>query len=138
LPRPPQPDPNHIYSVPEKVEYEISFPIVTGYHQSSSLDVAIDWSLVTKVTIDPMRIPQVVELTPLTTPTARLQPMALARSLSYPSGNGALSFVISRSLFESLARFVCAGKLTTVQWQCPFISFFLELSSPPRGFWRKS
>jgi len=71
-PQPPQPDPNHIYSVPEKAEYEITFPIVTGYHQSGQFDVHIDWSKVAKVTIDPMKIPQVVELTPLTTPDGTL------------------------------------------------------------------
>ena len=67
-PTPPQPDPNHIYSVPEKAEHEITFPIVTGYHQSGALDVFVDWDRVSRVTIDPMRIPQLVELTPLTTP----------------------------------------------------------------------
>jgi type III restriction enzyme len=68
----PQPDPNHIYSVPEKAEYEITFPIVIGYHQSGSLEISVDWSRVSKVTIDPARIPQVVELTPLTTPDGTL------------------------------------------------------------------
>jgi type III restriction enzyme len=67
-PTPPQPDPNHIYSVPEKAGYEIAFPIVTGYHQSGALDVFVDWDQVSRVTIDPMQIPQLVELTPLTTP----------------------------------------------------------------------
>lgn len=71
-PQPPQPDPNHIYSVPEKAEYEITFPIVTGYHQSGRLEISVDWSQVSKVTIDPARIPQVVELTPLTTPDGTL------------------------------------------------------------------
>ncbi|MBX3485784.1 BPTD_3080 family restriction endonuclease [Phenylobacterium sp.] len=71
-PTPPQPDPNHIYSVPEKVEFEITFPIVTGYHQSGQFDVFVDWEQVSKVTIDPMRIPQIVELTPLTTPDGSL------------------------------------------------------------------
>ena len=67
-PTPPKPDPNHIYSVPEKAEHEIAFPIVTGFHQSAVLDVFVDWDQVSKVTIDPMQIPQVVELTALTTP----------------------------------------------------------------------
>ena len=67
-PTPPQPDPNHIYSVPEKAMHEITFPIVTGYHQSEALDVFVDWDQVSKVTIDPMQIPQLVELAPLTTP----------------------------------------------------------------------
>ena len=67
-PTPPQPDPNHIYSVPEKAEHEIAFPIVTGFHQSGELNVFVDWDQVSKVTIDPMQIPQLVELTALTTP----------------------------------------------------------------------
>ena len=67
-PTPPQPEPNHIYSVPEKAEFEITFPIVTGYHQSGQFEVFVDWDQIAKVTIDPMRIPQTVELTPLTTP----------------------------------------------------------------------
>ena len=71
-PTPPPPEPNHIYSVPEKAEHEITFPIVTGYHQSGSLDVFVDWDQVSKVTIDPMQIPQLVELTPLTTPHGSL------------------------------------------------------------------
>lgn len=71
-PQPPQPDPNHIFSVPEKADYEITFPAVAGYHQSGQFDVHIDWSKVAKVTIDPMKIPQVVELTPLTTPDGTL------------------------------------------------------------------
>ena len=54
--------------MPEKAEHEITFPIVTGYHQSGALDVFVDWDQVSKVTIDPMQIPQLVELTPLTTP----------------------------------------------------------------------
>lgn len=69
---PPQTDPNHIYSVPEKAEFEITFPVVTGYHQSGQFDVFVDWEQVAKVTIDPMKIPQTVELTPLTTPDGTL------------------------------------------------------------------
>jgi len=71
-PTPPPPDPNHIFSVPEKAQYEITFPIVTGYHQTGRFDVHVDWNQVSKVTIDPMRIPQMVELTSLTTPEGAL------------------------------------------------------------------
>jgi type III restriction enzyme len=71
-PTPPTPEPNHIYSVPEKAAYEIRFPIVTGYHESGQFDVFVDWRQVAKVTIDPMKIPQSVELTPLTTPEGAL------------------------------------------------------------------
>lgn len=71
-PTPPTPDPNHIYSVPEKADYAITFPVVTGYHESGQFDVFMDWSQVAKVTIDPMKIPPTVELTPLTTPEGAL------------------------------------------------------------------
>ena len=68
----PTPEPNHIYSVPEKAAFEITFPVVSGYHESGQFDVSIDWNRVAKVTIDPMKIPQIVELTPLTTPEGAL------------------------------------------------------------------
>lgn len=109
-PQPPQPDPNHIYSVPEKVEYEISFPIVTGYHQSGSLDVSVDWDQVSKVTLDPMHIPQLVELTPLTTPDGTLAAYG-------PGEKPVLSLKDWRALFRDqqvafrLAREIC------VRWQ---------------------
>src|SRR5690606_16090242 len=35
-------------------------------------EISVDWNRVSKVTIDPARIPQVVELTPLTTPDGTL------------------------------------------------------------------
>lgn len=109
-PQPPQPDPNHIYSVPEKAEYEITFPIVTGYHQSGSFEVSVDWGQVAKVTIDPMRIPQLVELTPLTTPDGALAAYG-------PGEKPVLSLKDWRALFRDqqvafrLAREVC------VRWQ---------------------
>jgi type III restriction enzyme len=67
-----QPEPNHIYSVPEKATYEIAFPIVTGYQQSGGVDVAVEWDRVSQVTLDPMQIPQTVELTALTAPEGAL------------------------------------------------------------------
>ncbi len=59
---------NHVYSVPEKARYEIVFPKVSGYHETSALEVSVDWSRVSKVTIDPARFPVEVELTTLTNP----------------------------------------------------------------------
>ena len=110
-PTPPQPEPHHIYSVPERAEYEIEFPQVTGYHQSGSFDVSIDWSLVPKVTIDPMRIPATVELTPLTTPDGALAAFG-------PGDKPVLSLKEWRSLFRDqqvafrLAREICGRWLT--------------------------
>jgi type III restriction enzyme len=67
-----RPEPNHIYSVPEKANYEITFPIVTGYQQSGHFDVSVDWNRVSRVTLDPMEIPQTVELVGLTSPEGGL------------------------------------------------------------------
>jgi type III restriction enzyme len=106
-PQPPQPDPNHIYSVPEKAEYEITFPIVTGYHQSGEFEVSVDWNQISKVTIDPMKIPQIVELTPLTTPDGSLAAYG-------PGEKPVLSLKDWRSRFRDqqvafrLAREICA------------------------------
>lgn len=69
---PVQPEPNHIYSLPERAEYEITFPIVTGYQQSGGTEIRVDWDQVTQVTLDPMEIPQAVELTSLTAPEGSL------------------------------------------------------------------
>nr|WP_298410482.1 DEAD/DEAH box helicase family protein [uncultured Halomonas sp.] len=67
-----QPEPNHIYSVLEKAQYEITVPFVTGYQQGGQFEVSVDWDRVSKVTIDPMEIPQTVELAGLTAPAGGL------------------------------------------------------------------
>jgi type III restriction enzyme len=109
-PTPPTPDPNHIYSVPEKAEYEITFPIVTGYHESGQFEVFVDWSQIAKVTIDPMKIPQTVELTPLTTPEGALAAYG-------PGEKPILSLKEWRAMFREqqvafrLAREIC------IRWQ---------------------
>jgi type III restriction enzyme len=109
-PTPSSPDPSHIYSVPDKAEFEITFPIVTGYHESGRFDVVIDWAQVSKVTIDPMKIPQTVEMTPLTTPEGGL-------SAYGPGQKSVLSLKEWRGMFREqqvafkLAREIC------VRWQ---------------------
>lgn len=106
-PTPPQAEPNHIYSVPEKAALEINFPVVTGYHQSGQFEVFVDWSQVTKVTIDPMKIPQIVELTPLTSPGGKLAAYG-------PGEKPVLSLKEWRELFREqqvafrLAKEICA------------------------------
>ena len=67
-----RPDPNHIYSVPEQEQYEITFPLVTGYQQQGGADVTIDWEQISQVTVDPMEIPQTVELSAMTAPEGSL------------------------------------------------------------------
>ena len=109
-PTPPAPDPNHIYSVPEKADFEIAFPMVTGYHESGQFDVFVDWDQVAKVTIDPMKIPQTVELTPLTTPEGALAAYG-------PGEKPVLSLKEWRAMFRDqqvafkLAREIC------IRWQ---------------------
>jgi type III restriction enzyme len=109
-PTPPTPEPNHIYSVPEKAKFEITFPVVTGYHESGQFDVFVDWDQVAKVTIDPMRIPQTVELSPLTTPEGAL-------SAYGPGEKLVLSLKEWRGMFRDqqvafkLAREIC------IRWQ---------------------
>ncbi|WP_139559626.1 BPTD_3080 family restriction endonuclease [Methylotetracoccus oryzae] len=109
-PTPEAPDPSHIYSVPEKATYEITFPIVTGYHESGQFDVFVDWDQVAKVTIDPINIPQTVELTPLTTPDGALAAYG-------PGEKPVLSLKDWRRMFREqqvafkLAREIC------VRWQ---------------------
>jgi type III restriction enzyme len=65
-------EPQHIYAMPERADYEIRFPIVTGYQASGEYAVSLDWTQVAQVTLDPMKIPQQVELTPLATPEGAL------------------------------------------------------------------
>ena len=109
-PTPPTPEPNHIYSVPEKSAFEITFPVVTGYHESGQFDVFVDWSQIAKVTIDPMKIPQTVELTPLTTPEGALAAYG-------PGEKPVLSLKEWRAMFRDqqvafkLAREIC------IRWQ---------------------
>lgn len=109
-PTPPQPEPNHIYSVPEKAAFEITFPIVTGYHQSGQFEVFVDWDQVAKVTIDPMKIPQIVELTPLTTPDGTLAAYG-------PGEKPVLSLKDWRAMFrDQQVAFRLARKICT-RWQ---------------------
>jgi type III restriction enzyme len=66
------PDPRHIFSVPEKVRFAIAFPIVEGYFSPGAASVHLDWTAVPTLTIDPMEIPDRVELNPLTAPEGSL------------------------------------------------------------------
>ena len=96
--------------MPEKADFEIAFPVVTGYHESGSFDAFVDWNQVAKVTIDPMKIPQTVELTPLTTPEGALAAYG-------PGEKPVLSLKEWRAMFRDqqvafrLAREIC------VRWQ---------------------
>lgn len=70
-PKPPK-EANHIFSVPERESFEITFPIVEGYFSPRTFDVSIDWAQIPQLTIDPMEIPTSVQLTPLVAPEGSL------------------------------------------------------------------
>ena len=60
--RPAKPKRSHVHAIPEKSQYEITFPRVERYQQSIRNRVAVDWDRVAPVLIDPMKIPDQVEL----------------------------------------------------------------------------
>jgi type III restriction enzyme len=53
---------HHVQALPEKVQYEITFPRVAGYQQAIRNRIAVDWDTVASVSVDPMKIPDQVEL----------------------------------------------------------------------------
>jgi type III restriction enzyme len=69
---PPPPPPKHIFCVPEKEQYEIEFPMVEGYFSPGGASFQMDWAAVPTLTIDPMKIPNQIQLNPLTTPEGSL------------------------------------------------------------------
>ncbi len=63
--KPPK-EPNHVFSDPEKADFEINFPIVEAYFSPQTFDVNIVWEQVTTLTIDPKVIPDQIQLNSLT------------------------------------------------------------------------
>ncbi|HYN76280.1 MAG TPA: hydrolase, partial [Lamprocystis sp. (in: g-proteobacteria)] len=70
--QPPPPPPKHIFSVPEKARFEIEFPIVEGYFSTGAASFHLDWAAVPTLTLDPLEIPDQVQLTSLTSPEGSL------------------------------------------------------------------
>jgi type III restriction enzyme len=58
--QPPSPPANQIYAVPAKAQYEIRFPVVEGYTDPGITRLAIDWTTVPKLVLDPMAVPDTV------------------------------------------------------------------------------
>ncbi len=69
--KPPK-EPNHIFSDPDKSQYEIEFPLVEGYYSPQAFELQIAWDQVSQVTIDPKEIPNSVELNSMTAPEGSL------------------------------------------------------------------
>lgn len=54
----PEPKPRYrIYAVPEKREYEITFPHVEGYTQKVTGRIRVNWEAVAPLELDPVIIP---------------------------------------------------------------------------------
>ncbi len=61
-PRPRRQPQYHVQALPEKAQYEIRFPRVEGYQQAIRNRVALDWSKIAPVVVDPMKIPDEVRM----------------------------------------------------------------------------
>jgi type III restriction enzyme len=53
----PTPPANHIFAVPEKVRFEITFPLVEGYVDPGITRLTVDWDRVRKIVLDPAVVP---------------------------------------------------------------------------------
>ena len=70
--KPPPPPPKHIFSVPAKSHYEITFPLVEGYFSPGEVSFQVDWAAIPTLTLDPLEIPDQVQLNSLTAPEGSL------------------------------------------------------------------
>ena len=64
---PPSPPANQIYAVPAKAAFELSFPVVEGYTDPGVTRLAVDWSKVPTLVLDPMEVPDITLMMGLTT-----------------------------------------------------------------------
>lgn len=69
--KPPK-EPNHIFSDPDKEQYEIEFPLVEGYYSPQTFEVSIAWDHISQLTIDPKYIPDQTEMNSMTAPEGAL------------------------------------------------------------------
>jgi type III restriction enzyme len=60
--KPPKQPQHHVFALPEKAEYEITYPRVEGYQQAIRNRVTVNWNAVAPVRVDPMQIPDEVQL----------------------------------------------------------------------------
>jgi type III restriction enzyme len=63
----PTPPANQIFAVQQKADFEITFPVVEGYTDPGITRLAIDWSKVPKLVLDPMEVPDLALLKGLST-----------------------------------------------------------------------
>jgi type III restriction enzyme len=53
---------HHVQALPDKAQYEISFPRVIGYQQAIQNRVTVDWDTIAPVRVDPMNVPDEVRM----------------------------------------------------------------------------
>lgn len=70
--QPPTPPSNHIYAVQEKSNFEITFPIVEGYHDPGLVTMTLDWDRVPTLVLDPLETPDETLVKGLATQDGRL------------------------------------------------------------------
>jgi type III restriction enzyme len=66
-PPPPTPPIDPVYADPDKVEFEIEFPVVEGFQDPGIVRVAVNWDKVGELVLDPSVVPDDVLLRNLTT-----------------------------------------------------------------------
>lgn len=58
----PRPKRFHVQALPEKAQFRITFPRVDGYQQAIRNRIAVEWERVPPVLVDPMKIPDEVQV----------------------------------------------------------------------------
>lgn len=53
---------HHVRALPEKAKFEIMFPRVAGYQQAIRNRITVDWDTIASVAVDPMKVPDEVQL----------------------------------------------------------------------------
>lgn len=71
-PQPPTPPANHVYADPDRVEYELEFPVVEGYQDPGVIQVKVNWDHVGHLVLDPEQVPDDVLLRGLAAPDGNL------------------------------------------------------------------
>jgi type III restriction enzyme len=66
-PQPPTPPANHVYADPDRMEFEMEFPVVEGFQDPGIVRVAVNWDRVGELVLDPSDVPDDVLLRGLTT-----------------------------------------------------------------------
>jgi type III restriction enzyme len=61
-PKPKRAPQHHIQALPDKTQYEITFPRVTGYQQAIRNRITVAWDTIAPVKVDPMNVPDEVRL----------------------------------------------------------------------------